>query len=147
MTDHPTAQSLFETGLPIRREVLGAEYVDAGMGNANDFTMAFQHATTELAWGYVWGRPGLDRRTRSLLNLAMLTALRAHNELKLHVKGALTNGVTVDEIKETLLHASVYCGIPAGLEAFKAANEVLVAEGRVPAKGTSSQGASGKAGE
>lgn len=141
MTEHPTAESLFEKGLPIRREVLGAEYVDAGMGNANDFMMAFQHATTELAWGYVWARPGLDRRTRSLLNLAMLTALRAHNELKLHVKGALTNGVTVEEIKEALLHATAYCGIPAGLEAFKAANEVLVAEGRVPAQGSAKAGA------
>ena len=129
---HPTAESLFELGLPIRREVLGAEYVDRAMDNANDFMMAFQHATTEIAWGYAWGRPGLDRRTRSLLNLAMLTALRAHNELKLHVKGAITNGVTVDEIKETLLHTAAYCGIPAALEAFKAANEVLVAEGHIP---------------
>lgn len=131
--DHPTAQSLFEIGMPIRREVLGAEYVDRSMDGANDFMMAFQHATTEMAWGYVWSRPGLDRKTRSLLNLAMLTALRAHNELKLHVKGAITNGVTVDEIKETLLHTAAYCGIPAALEAFKAANEVLVAEGKVPA--------------
>lgn len=133
MTDHPTSESLFERGLPIRREVLGAAYVDGSMAKANDFMMAFQHATTEIAWGYAWSRPGLDRKTRSLLNLAMLTALRAHNELKLHVKGALTNGVTVDEIKEALLHATAYCGIPAGLEAFKAANEVLVAEGKVPA--------------
>ena len=133
MVDHPTAETLFEQGLPIRRAVLGEAYVDAAMANANDFMMTFQHATTELAWGYAWARPGLDRRTRSLLNLAMLTALKAPNELKLHVKGAITNGVTVDEIKETLLHAAVYCGIPAALEAFKAANEVLVAEGHVPA--------------
>ena len=133
MADHPTAESLFDLGLPIRRAVLGAEYVDKGMAGANDFMMAFQHATTELAWGYAWGRPGLDHKTRSMLNLAMLTALRAHNEIKLHVKGALHNGVAVEEIKEVLLHATVYCGIPAGLEAFKAANEVLVAEGAVPA--------------
>ena len=132
-TDHPTAATLFELGMPIRREVLGAEYVDKSMDGANEFMMAFQHATTEMAWGYVWSRPGLDRKTRSLLNLAMLTALRAHNELKLHVKGAITNGVTVDEIKETLLHTAAYCGIPAALEAFKAANEVLVAEGKLPA--------------
>ena len=131
MTEDHTPDTLFERGLPIRRDVLGAEYVDNGLANANDFMMAFQRATTELAWGYAWGRPGLDRKTRSLLNLAMLTAMRAHNELKLHVKGALVNGVTVDEIKEALLHATVYCGIPAGLEAFKAANEVLVAEGHV----------------
>ena len=131
--DHPTAQSLFELGMPIRREVLGADYVDRGMEGANDFMMAFQHATTEIAWGYMWSRPGLDRKTRSLLNLAMLTALRAHNELKLHVRGALTNGVTVDEIKETLLHTAAYCGIPGALEAVKGANEVLGAEGEVPA--------------
>jgi 4-carboxymuconolactone decarboxylase len=79
----------------------------------------------------VWNRPGLDRRTRSLLNLAMLTALGKPAELKLHVRGALTNGVTVEEIKEVLLHASVYCGIPAGLEAFRAADEVLLAEGAI----------------
>ena len=131
--DHPTSETLFERGLPIRRAVLGEDYVDNSIANANEFMMAFQHATTELAWGYAWARPGLDRKTRSLLNLAMLTALRAHNELKLHVKGALANGVSVDEIKEALLHATVYCGIPAGLEAFKAANEVLVAEGKLPA--------------
>jgi 4-carboxymuconolactone decarboxylase len=93
--------------------------------------MAFQRITTEWAWDYVWNRPGLDRRTRSLLNLAMLTALGKSAELKLHVKGALTNGVTVEEIKEVLLHASVYCGIPAGLEAFRAAHEVLLAEGAI----------------
>ncbi len=131
MADDMTPGGLFERGLPVRREVLGAEYVDGSIDRANDFMMAFQHITTELCWGYAWTRPGLDRRTRSLLNLAMLTALKAPAELKLHVKGALTNGVTVDEIKEVLLHATVYCGIPAGLEAFKAANEVLVAEGKV----------------
>ena len=136
MTENNTPDALFETGMPIRRAVLGADYVDNSMANANDFMMAFQRATTELAWGYAWGRPGLDRKTRSMLNLVMLTALKAPNELKLHVKGALTNGVTVDEIKEILLHASVYCGIPAALEAFKAANEVLIAEGAVPATGS-----------
>jgi len=133
MADDPTPEGLFERGLPVRRAVLGADYVDASIANANDFMTAFQHVTTEMCWGYVWPRPGLDRRTRSLLNLAMLTALKAPAELKLHVRGALTNGVTVDEIKEVLLHATVYCGIPAGLEAFKAANEVLIAEGAVSA--------------
>ena len=133
MADDVTPGGLFERGLPVRRDVLGAEYVDGSIERANDFMMAFQHITTELAWGYAWTRPGLDRRTRSLLNLAMLTALKPPAELKLHVKGALTNGVTVDEIKEVLLHATVYCGIPAGLEAFKAANEVLVAEGKIGA--------------
>jgi 4-carboxymuconolactone decarboxylase len=122
---------LFEKGLPVRRAVLGAAYVDGSIAKADDFMMAFQHLTTEMAWGYVWTREGLDRKTRSMLNLAMLTALSKPVELKLHVKGALTNGVTVEEIKEILLHASIYCGIPAGLDAFKAAHEVLVHEGAV----------------
>ncbi|NPU11386.1 MULTISPECIES: carboxymuconolactone decarboxylase family protein [Bradyrhizobium] len=125
---------LFEKGLKVRREVLGASYVDGSLAKADDFMMAFQHITTEMCWGYAWTRPGLDRRTRSIVNLAMLTALSKPSELKLHVKGALTNGVTVDEIKEILLHATVYCGIPAGLEAFKAAHEVLVAEGAIAKK-------------
>ena len=120
---------LFEAGLATRREVLGAEYVDGSLAKADDFMMSFQRITTEWCWGATWNRDGLDRRTRSLLNLAMLTALGKPAELRLHVKGAITNGVTVDEIRETLLHATVYCGIPAGLEAFKTAHEVLVAEG------------------
>lgn len=123
----------FEKGLEIRRAVLGAEYVDQSLAKADDFMMAFQEITTEWAWGYAWAREGLDRRTRSMINLAMLTALSKPAELKLHVKGALANGVTVDEIKEILLHATVYCGVPAGLEAFKAAHETLKAEGAVPA--------------
>lgn len=123
---------LFEKGLAIRREVLGAAYVDGSLARADDFMTAFQNITTEMCWGYAWGRPGLDRRTRSIVNLAMLTALGKPAELRLHVKGALTNGLTVEEIKEILLQATVYCGIPAGLEAFKAAHEVLVAEGAVP---------------
>jgi 4-carboxymuconolactone decarboxylase len=93
--------------------------------------MAFQNITTEWCWGYAWTRPGLDLKTRSMLNLAMLTALSKPSELRLHVKGALKNGVTVEEIKEILLHATVYSGIPSGLEAFKAAHEVLKAEGAI----------------
>jgi 4-carboxymuconolactone decarboxylase len=127
-----SSSEMFDRGLRTRREVLGADYVDRSLAQADDFMMAFQRVTTEWAWDYVWNRPGLDRRTRSLLNLAMLTALGKSAELKLHVKGALTNGVTVEEIKEVLLHASVYCGIPAGLEAFRAAHEVLRAEGLLP---------------
>ena len=123
----------FEKGLEIRRAVLGAEYVDQSLAKADDFMMAFQEITTEWAWGYAWAREGLDRRTRSMINLAMLTAMSKPAELKLHVKGALANGVTVDEIKEILLHATVYCGVPAGLEAFKAAHETLKAEGAIPA--------------
>jgi 4-carboxymuconolactone decarboxylase len=121
----------FEKGLEVRRAVLGADYVDGSLAKADDFMMAFQRITTEWCWGYAWTRDGLDRRTRSMLNLAMLTALSKPAELKLHVKGALANGVTTDEIKEILLHATVYCGIPAGLDAFKAAHEVLKAEGAV----------------
>lgn len=123
-----TAQ-LFKDGLAVRRDVLGADYVDGSIAKANDFTMAFQHITTEWCWGYAWTRDGLSRKTRSMLNLAMLTALNRSAEIKLHVKGALANGVTVEEIKEVLLHATVYCGIPAGLDAFKAANQVLEEEG------------------
>ena len=122
----------FKEGLGIRREVLGAGYVDGSLARADDFLMTFQRITTEWCWGYAWSRPGLDRRARSMLNLAMLTALNRPAELRLHVKGALTNGVTVQEIKEILLHATVYCGIPAGLDAFKAAHEVLKAEGALP---------------
>lgn len=124
-------KQLYEEGLKVRREVLGAEYVDTSIANANDFMKAFQHITTEWCWGYAWTRPGLDRKTRSLINLAMLTALNRAPEIKLHVRGAINNGVTVDEIKEVLLHATVYCGIPAGLDAFKAANEVLKELGAV----------------
>lgn len=128
-----TLPALFERGLSLRREVLGADYVDKSMASANDFMMAFQRVTTEWCWGYAWNRPGLDRKTRSLLNLAMLTALNRAAEIKLHVRGAINNGVTVDEIKETLLHATIYCGIPAGLDAFKAANEVLQQMGAIEA--------------
>jgi 4-carboxymuconolactone decarboxylase len=124
-TEDKTIGNLFSEGLQLRRQVLGAEYVDRSMNSANDFMMTFQHITTEWCWGYAWGRDTLDLKTRSMLNLAMLTALNRAAEIKLHVRGAVNNGVTVDEIKEVLLHATVYCGIPAGLDAFKAANEVL----------------------
>lgn len=124
--------TLFERGLKVRSEVLGHDYVEKSLAGSNDFMMAFQHITTEWCWGYVWDRPGLERKTRSMLNLAMLTALNRVPEVKLHVRGALTNGVSVEEIKEILLQATVYCGIPAGLEAFKAANEVLQEAGALP---------------
>lgn len=122
----------FKDGLKVRREVLGADYVDGSLAKADDFMMAFQTITTEWCWGHAWTRPGLDRKTRSMINLAMLTALDRPAELKLHVRGALTNGVSVEEIKEILIHATTYCGVPAGLEAFKAAHEVLIAEGALP---------------
>jgi 4-carboxymuconolactone decarboxylase len=128
-------KALFDKGMPIRREVLGADYVDASMEKADAFMMSFQRATTAWAWGWAWGDPTLDRKTRSMLNLAMLTTAGHLNELKLHVKGALNNGVTVDEIKAVLLHATAYSGIPAGLGAFKAAHEVLLQEGALTADG------------
>jgi 4-carboxymuconolactone decarboxylase len=129
----PTNKELFDKGVVVRREVLGKEYVDTSLAKADDFMSAFQDITTEMCWGYAWTRPGLDRKQRSFLNLAMLTALNKPAELKLHVKGAITNGITVDEIREVLLHATVYCGIPAGLEAFKAAHETLKEIGAIPA--------------
>jgi 4-carboxymuconolactone decarboxylase len=132
-TKDETMGDLFKRGLALRREVLGPAYVDNSMSSANEFMMAFQHITTEWCWGYAWARPGLDRKTRSLMNLAMLTALNRAPEIKLHVRGALNNGVSVEEIKEALLHATVYCGIPAGLDAFKAANEVLKEMGAIAA--------------
>jgi 4-carboxymuconolactone decarboxylase len=113
--------------------VLGSEYVDRSIASANEFMMAFQRITTEWCWGYAWGREGLDLKTRSMLNLAMLTALNRAPEIKLHVRGAVNNGVTADEIREVLLHATIYCGIPAGLDAFKAANEILVEMNVLPA--------------
>jgi 4-carboxymuconolactone decarboxylase len=126
MTDRPEYQSdLFKKGLAVRREVLGADYVDASLANADDFTAAFQQLTTEMAWGAIWTRDGLPRKTRSLLNLAMLSALNRPHELKLHLKAALGNGVSREEIKEIFLQVGVYCGIPASLDAFKTAAEVF----------------------
>lgn len=119
------ASDRFRDGLVVRREVLGADYVDASLARADDFMAGFQQLTTELAWGTIWTRPGLQRRERSMIVLAMLAAMSKPNELKLHVRGALTNGVTRDEIKEILMQACVYAGIPAGLEAFHAAAQVF----------------------
>ena len=121
-----TIDDMFVRGLALRRQVLGPEYVDKSIANANEFMSAFQRITTEWRWGYAWGRDTLELKTRSMLNLAMLTALNRAAEIKLHVRGAVNNGVTAEEIREVLLHATIYCGIPAGLDAFKAANEILV---------------------
>lgn len=115
----------FEDGLAVRKEVLGAAHVERSMANVSDFSRPVQEYVTRACWGDVWSRPGLDRRTRSLLNLVMLTALNRSHELAVHVRGAITNGATVAEIQETLLHATVYCGAPAGLEAFRVAEKVL----------------------
>jgi 4-carboxymuconolactone decarboxylase len=118
-------KELFERGLQARREVLGAEYVDASIRNADDFNMPMQELVTQYCWGDVWNRPGLDRRTRSFLNLAMITALNRPHELKLHVKGAINNGLTKDEIREVFLQAAIYCGVPAAIDSFRVAREVF----------------------
>jgi 4-carboxymuconolactone decarboxylase len=120
---------LFERGLQRRREVLGSEYVDANLDDSDEFMMAFQRAVTEIAWGWAWSRPGLDAKTRSMINLAMLTALGRFDELGIYVKGALRSGVTVNEIQEVLIHAIAYCGTPAGRQAFLAAHRTLSEEG------------------
>jgi len=112
-------------GLAIRESVLGSEYVQTSMKNADEFNRPFQELVTEYCWGAVWGRPGLPLQTRSMLNLAMLTALNRSHELKLHIRGALRNGVTREEIREVLMQAAIYCGIPAGVEAFRCAKEVF----------------------
>ena len=115
----------FEKGLGIRRAVLGAEFVDNSFKNADDFSRPLQELVTEYCWGEVWGRPGLERKTRSMLNLAMLAALNRPHEIKLHVRGALTNGVSKDEIKEIFLQVAIYCGVPAGVDCFRIAREVF----------------------
>jgi 4-carboxymuconolactone decarboxylase len=118
-------KELFDKGLETRREVLGAEYVDSAIRNADDFSMAMQELVTQYCWGDVWNRPGLDRRTRSLLNLAMITALNRPHELKLHVRGAINNGVTKDEIREVFLQTAIYCGVPAAIDSFRNAREMF----------------------
>lgn len=115
----------YERGLATRREVLGAEYVDRALGQVTPFTKPIQDLVTEYCWGAIWTRDGLDRRTRSLINLGMLAALNRPHELGAHVRGALNNGCTEDEIRETLLQAAIYCGMPAGLDSFRVAERVI----------------------
>ncbi|MET8976894.1 carboxymuconolactone decarboxylase family protein [Streptomyces sp. NPDC004539] len=117
--------SRFEEGLKIRKEVLGADRVERTLSEASDFVWPAQQWVTEACWGTVWNRPGLDRATRSLLNIALLTALGRPVELAGHVRGALTNGCTPEQIQEVLLHTGVYCGVPAALDAFRTADTVL----------------------
>ncbi len=119
------SDSMYEKGLEIRREVLGPDYVDKAVANATDFNKPMQELVTGYCWGEVWGREGLPRKTRSMLNLAMLSALNRENELKLHVRGAINNGVSREEITEVLLQVAIYCGVPAAISAFRAAGEVL----------------------
>lgn len=120
-----TEPSLYDRGLAIRRDVLGAGYVDASLSTADEFGAAMQKLVTEWCWGEVWGRPELDRRTRSAINLAMLTALNRQHELKVHVRGAVNNGLSRVEIREILLQTAIYCGVPAALEAMRSAREAL----------------------
>jgi 4-carboxymuconolactone decarboxylase len=117
---------LFEKGLEIRKSVLGKEFVEKSIAAADDFNMPMQRLTTEYCWGAVWGREGvLPKKTRSMLNLAMLSALNRPHELKMHIGGALRNGVTKEEIREVLLQVAIYCGIPAGVDAFRVAKETF----------------------
>jgi 4-carboxymuconolactone decarboxylase len=118
-------KELYEQGLKTRREVLGAAYVDNAIQNADDFNRPLQDFVTEYCWNEVWNRPGLDRKSRSMINLAMLTALNRGHEFKLHVRGAINNGLTKDEIKEILMQTAIYCGVPAAIEAFRNAKEVF----------------------
>ncbi|CAN1547321.1 COG0599 Uncharacterized homolog of gamma-carboxymuconolactone decarboxylase subunit [Burkholderiaceae bacterium] len=118
-------KELFDKGLKVRREVLGSEYVDNAIKNADDFSRTLQEFVTEYCWGELWNRPGLDRKSRSMLNLAMLAALNRPHEIKLHIRGAINNGMTKDEIKEVFLQVGVYCGVPAAVDAFRSAREVF----------------------
>lgn len=116
---------MFDKGLAVRKEVLGKEYVEKALASADAFSMPMQEYATAACWGMVWTRPGLDRKTRSLINLAMISALNRPHELKLHVKAAFNNGVTQDEIKEVLLQVATYCGVPAGVDSFRIAREAF----------------------
>ena len=118
-------KEMFEKGLSIRRQVLGAEFVDQAFAAADDFNLPMQELVTQYCWGEIWGRPGLDRKTRSLLNLAMLSALNRPHEIKTHVRGAITNGLTKDQIKEVFLQVAIYCGVPAAVDSFRIAQEVF----------------------
>jgi 3-oxoadipate enol-lactonase/4-carboxymuconolactone decarboxylase len=120
----------YDRGMATRREVLGDAHVDAAVAGTTPFTADFQELITRYAWGEIWSRPGLDRRTRSCITLTALVALNHHHELAMHVRAALRNGLTPDEIKEVLLQSAVYCGVPAANRAFAIAQEVLNEEGR-----------------
>jgi 4-carboxymuconolactone decarboxylase len=115
----------FERGMKLRKQVLGKEYVEKSMAAADDFSRPMQELSTEYCWGYVWGRPGLELRERSLINIAMISALNRPHELKLHIKAALGNGLTRDQIREVLMQVAVYCGVPAGIDSVRIAREAF----------------------
>ena len=119
----------FEKGLKTRREVLGAQYVDNSIQNADAFNMPMQELVTEYCWNEIWNRPDLDRRTRSIINLSMITALNRPHELKLHVRGAINNGLSKEDIQEVFLQAAIYCGVPAAIDSFRCAKEVFTEMG------------------
>jgi 4-carboxymuconolactone decarboxylase len=125
MDEQQTRGDLYETGLEIRREVLGREHVARSLAAASDFARPVQELVTTWCWGEIWGRPGLDRRTRSLLNLAMLTSLNRMHEFGVHVKGAIENGVTREEILEVIMQAAIYVGVPAALESTRTAEKAF----------------------
>ncbi len=123
-------KDLRERGLAIRREVLGDQYVDVAMKNATDFNRPLQELLNEYCWGAGWGREGLSRKERSMINLAMLTALGRTHEVETHVRGALNNGLTQQQIAEVLLHTAIYCGVPAAVDSFRAASKVIAEYGK-----------------
>ncbi len=129
------ASERYETGLRIRKEVLGEEHVERALARADDSNREFQELVTEYCWGASWGGGGLSRKQRSLNNLCMLSALNRPHEFKLHFRGALGNGCSLDELKDTLLQIAVYCGVPAGVGAFRLAREVLDEDGKDPGGG------------
>jgi len=122
------ASEKFEQGLAMRKQVLGDEYVNASIENADEFTMPLQELVTEYCWGTVWKRDGLSPKMRSIINLAMITALNRPHELKLHVRGALNNGLSREEIREVLLQTAIYCGVPAAIDSFRVAKSVFAEE-------------------
>lgn len=121
------ASQKYQHGLAMRKEVMGEQFVEQALGSVTEFTEPLQQLVTANAWGETWVRDGLSKQTRSLITIATLAALKASNELKGHVRGALRNGCSVEEIQEVLLHSTVYCGMPSGIEAFRAAKEVIEA--------------------
>jgi 4-carboxymuconolactone decarboxylase len=133
-TEREMDKQLFDKGLAMRKAVLGEDYVNRSIASADDFNMPLQELVTSYCWGEVWTREALPPRTRSLINLAMLTALNRPHELKLHLRGAVNNGCTTDEIREVLLQTAIYCGVPAAIDAFRSAREVLTELGKLPAK-------------
>jgi 4-carboxymuconolactone decarboxylase len=121
----PDGNGNYDRGLAMRKQVLGDDHVQRSLDQASEFTRPMQELATGYCWGEIWTRDGLDLRERSLINLAMLTALNRSHELAVHVRGAIRNGCTTEEIQETLLQAAIYCGVPAGMEAFRVADEAL----------------------